>query len=375
MLLVVGFVILLLYNSLAQHTETLTVDQPTQQIYQQLLNSVGSSSVRCPCSQISTAYETFIDVDVAYHEVCSSSFVQDAWIESIFVNGSWSNMSKNEFIGRGVVYFEGLRTMCSLAHTNNTLSVSAFLSSSLLSADLLPEKQLSIQISSTISEYRETNKMFQANDYGCIQHLVNANQLMTVYATNWIFSIRDTDSGKLVITQPVPHGNCSCTTDLSCSEPVRMNGQIIPGFVVGCLSLESLFQSSLVCLYNQTCVDSINMARSSVRALNASLMDASLLGRSIIQLVNNAFDEEWQVNVSYSSYFEQCRPSQCFYSVSKRLEALHIIVTLLGLYGGLTAVLRVFAPQFISIRQKIANRLLRGNNRVQSAFTDHPHGR
>ena len=72
------------------------------------------SSLQCPCSKTSLTYQSFVQLSGVLHQVCSSPFVETTWIDNIFGDGNWSNVSMNEFRIRGVVYFLVLRSLCDM---------------------------------------------------------------------------------------------------------------------------------------------------------------------------------------------------------------------------------------------------------------------
>ena len=191
---------------------------------------------------------------------------------------------------------------------------------------------------------------------------------MSVYSLNWIYSPRyDLNMSSYQIpTKPIGHGgNCSCAISSSCIESVFINDQIIPGFLVGCSSLESLMRSTLICLYNQTCLDLINIANiSTITPLNASLSTQFPPNMTVENMIPNMFIEQWSYNVSYSAFFTQCQPSSCSYSVSQRKDFLKIVTILLGIYGGLTTVLHLIAPLLVTMTNKIIERFRGTTNTV-----------
>ena len=151
--------------------------------------------------------------------------------------------------------------------------------------------------------------------------LQNMNQLMSIYSTNGIFSPIQYDPnliGLPIPLEPVSHGNCSCATSSSCIELVVYNNQIVPGFNVGCLLLETLFQSTLVCLYNQTCMDQININYLPVGLLNARSNHGFSINRSVELLIDNFLDQQRVVSIDCAKFFTECQPANCFYSTSHR---------------------------------------------------------
>ena len=52
--------------------------------------------------------------------------------------------------------------------------------------------------------------------------------------------------------------------------------------------------------------------------------------------------------LSYASYYSQCQPQFCQYTVTERSELLYVVTSLLGFYGGLSVVLRLIIPHLIN---------------------------
>ncbi|CAF1554635.1 unnamed protein product, partial [Adineta ricciae] len=53
-------------------------------------------------------------------------------------------------------------------------------------------------------------------------------------------------------------------------------------------------------------------------------------------LIDELFIESWQNSSNYSSYYSICTPSNCKYTYVESNDFVHILTTILGLYGGLT---------------------------------------
>ena len=58
------------------------------------------------------------------------------------------------------------------------------------------------------------------------------------------------------------------------------------------------------------------------------------------------------------NYFNQCAPQQCTYTTKDMTNLSYAIAIFIGLYGGLTAVLRFLASSFVPLLNSIKNRLI-----------------
>ncbi|CAF1483070.1 unnamed protein product [Adineta ricciae] len=72
-LLALSLIILILYTSLINGTQTVNVDSPTMARYLQLY-STYPQTLSCDCKQISINYAIFVHLNYSLHQICSSVF-------------------------------------------------------------------------------------------------------------------------------------------------------------------------------------------------------------------------------------------------------------------------------------------------------------
>ena len=354
--ILISMITLLFYHSLVENRKTISVPYPTQQKYEDLFQSKDISSLQCPCTHLSISYARFVRANTTLHEICSSPFVQLPWIRSIFGDGDWSNLTTDNFYGRGVLYFQGLRSMCLLYQENITHYVSHFLSTVMISDRMLSRDQLSTQVNAAVEQAKTASRADQSAMYKFARDLEHSNQMMTVYSTNWAFTPIEFDPTRVglpIPLTPISYGNCSCSISTQCSGPLLHQGQPVPGFRLSCLPTQSFFQTTLICLYNQTCIDQINIDRLPIAPLVSRSQSPLTINRTVEQLLENALDLEWFVELSYADFYDQCEPTSCTYSTSSRKDGFQILITLLGLYGGLAVTLRTIVPLIIDVLRKI----------------------
>lgn len=78
--------------------------------------------------------------------------------------------------------------------------------------------------------------------------------------------------------------------------------------------------------------------------------------------------EDWNQNIDYNSYYQNCHPINCLYTVTKKSHIPTIITTVIGLIGGVSVILKIFVPLFV--------RLIRRRQIQQIDNTQiHPQGR
>ncbi|CAF3824709.1 unnamed protein product [Rotaria sp. Silwood1] len=290
------------------------------------------------------------------------------WIESLSANANWSSVAINEFRGRGIVYFLILQSLCSMAQRAVSHIIEDYLGVEVFKGKIVSREHLRLLIEDEIYHRERWNTLSFTTRLSSAREGVQINQLMDIFFSNWLFS---TDENEIIPyhsipTVPVLHGpNCSCSTSSACTEPVFVGEQIVSGFVLGCFPLESLLRSNLLCLYSESCLDLINFENLSfIDPLNTSLPSRYLQSSTIEELAMSLFVEEWTHNISYSAFFSHCQPLTCTYLVSHRKTVLQIITILLGLYGGLTLILRFIVRCLINAFNQISISIRRHNNIV-----------
>ena len=82
-LLIVSLIVLLIYISLENVTETKTVKNPSLERFNVLYQQY-SDSLQCPCKTSSIKYQTFpIRFDPQFHSICASDFVTSkTWVRN-----------------------------------------------------------------------------------------------------------------------------------------------------------------------------------------------------------------------------------------------------------------------------------------------------
>jgi hypothetical protein len=137
---------------------------------------------------------------------------------------------------------------------------------------------------------------------------------------------------------------------------------IVPGWVEGCSTIDSLFLSSLECFFSDSdCLPVVidHIQNRYFRLEDASWFDVRPLvydrnlsrfppKTSILMIVKHMMIEQWNSNFSYNLYYESCAPSYCTYSDTIRTKgAGEILVSLMSISGGLSSSLYLITPQLV----------------------------
>jgi hypothetical protein len=317
-------------------------------------------TLKCPCTQIAIKYDNFISqIEPQYHEVCSSNFISPKWIESLKVPFSTIGefQYENDFRTSVRLQFLTISKFCALTKKTVDLSLSIFRQTDFISARVISRAEFDIQVETLIEQFKRTTADGFMQILKLIQTINHGNQLATAFSSNWRF-VRQYPFGSLllpsdetyysVLTQERIYGtdNCSCAIQSNCSTLTdfpsqtlnQSSRQTVLGFRVGCLPLEALLQSSLSCLYNQSCLDMIQSLMHHNKPISVELLTYSSfvdLNTTVETILSQLFVAKWFNRSSFDRYFNECAPQSCQYSYSTKFRRLYVVTTLIALFGGL----------------------------------------
>ncbi|CAF4273818.1 unnamed protein product, partial [Rotaria sordida] len=257
-----------------------------------------------------------------------------------------------------VSQFQWLISLCTL--TNETLfdELIRFYSNTFISKHLQSRENFEQQVNVTIVQFRISTPRTFLRILDTIQSIAQGNSIVSSTMSNWyFFALNRNIEGDSLWSQSRFYGknnNCSCATNAMCTSQATINGSIVPGFRVGCYALEALLQSTLQCLYNITCINVLkNMyyfSNITFRSLDPLVSSPNV---TVQTLINELMIVQWETNVNYDQYYLSCASLQCNYSIHERVSLMYIVTTIIGLFGGLTVVLKIFVPILAKIVRKI----------------------
>ncbi len=193
---------------------------------------------------------------------------------------------------------------------------------------------------------------------------------------------------------PITNNNQTCTCLISnqcirpqgfycrsalCQQQAILPNQTIPGLVLSCLPVSSLLLSTFECFYNQSCIqilydwrlfeiaDLFYPLNLSVTPLDPNLPSQFLPTTTLDVIVSNLLLEEWIITTDVLAHYENCKPKICTYTYTARFQTIYVIMTVIGLFGGLFVILRLSIPFIIRIpMQQIEKRRIRQADQTTS---------
>ncbi|CAF4149719.1 unnamed protein product, partial [Adineta steineri] len=383
-LLITALIILVLYASLKQNTITDTIKSPSMSQFTALYTQYPST-LQCPCSRPTIKYNKFFSrLEPQYHEICSSSFVMSEWISNfevpfISINEGTLINDPNDFRVALQKQFQILSILCDTAQTTINQSVSKFQQTDFITLQAIPIAEFDARTQALFDEWKSTKSNQFTETLQFLQLVNSANQLATVENSDWEFFLRnDTDPHPVLsvvrgvldmITIPQIYGvdNCSCAMKSSCSSlsiypyPISNESliQTIPGFRMGCRRLDAMLQSSLSCLYNETCLGLMQAAIYYAKPFPVKTLGSSSSfwspNTTIEVMLDQLFVSNWLYETSFEKYFNECAPQLCQYSYTMEFYRIYILTTLFALFGGLTKGLHIAISFIAFIILKLLN--------------------
>jgi hypothetical protein len=152
---------------------------------------------------------------------------------------------------------------------------------------------------------------------------------------------------------------------------------VVPGMRVGCLPYEAFLKSDLQCFFSEDCL------HQTATKISTSPPDQwprvlSLVGlvnftatSTVDDLLRRELVDHWHHVKSYAGYYNACVPIECVYRVERYKDVISVLTLIIGLYGGLSVVLRFVAPWIVVavsfVRKKMCESAMPKNVSVELA--------
>jgi len=154
------------------------------------LYSQYGDSLSCPCSTISISYETFVSNTITFHPVCSSFFVNQQWIDALYIP-SRSKFGVGDFRTTAVSQFQLLSSLCSIAQDIIFRTEIDLNNKELSTTHLLHKSKIRLEIDAITQSFKSdlSTQIMSLIDY--IQLITETNNFVTSLNTNVYFAIVD----------------------------------------------------------------------------------------------------------------------------------------------------------------------------------------
>lgn len=355
LLLILSVTILIISTSIERQTRHVTHDNPSKETYERLQSNVRyASTLDCPCRHISIPYRKFISIKPHFHQLCSSIlFINGSyWLTRVCLPTASLYYPHDDFRLFVLPEFQYLFSLCELANKTVTDALIQFMSTTFTSIRVETRQTIETHANESIFRFRLTTPRTFVRMLDYVRQISQGNSILSYILSNWYFTSSNQSKHQETVTSiPRTYGNCSCAINSSCTAPAFFDSWPVPGFRVGCYPLEALLQSTLECIYDIECIEILHTLYGYVRImdippLNSTYSDPNVTVQS---LVDQLMIDEWETGVNYTNYYNACQPISCSYSVNERANIVYIIGNIIGLFGGLSVILKLFTPIIVDI--------------------------
>ncbi|CAF1045402.1 unnamed protein product [Adineta ricciae] len=370
----VSLILLTIYTAVLPQKVTITVSSPSIKEYEHL-NVHHADTLTCECTQISIDLQTFIEITPKYHQICSSVYITDIWYQYL--------ISRAENVSSGILYtaddfptaigpavFRMLEAFCKLSQENVQTKLNNLKLSTYITKEVVRRTVFVAQQSHTVELFKLDQHLTNALSMEMFAEMIQWNSLYSYMQINyspylryppWSVHMGFSYADKcLCILQ---YRRCFIPATIAALEPNKTSvyGSFwpVPGIFGGCYPYFGTLPSTLVCLYNKSCLSGLIYYLRPTFELNITVLKEhsppSIFNSTtrIIELIQESMIEHWQIIISYEQYYEKCKPKQCTYTYVKRFLITYVISIILGVIGGLSWSLRLIVPYSVKLIRKL----------------------
>ncbi|CAF3239880.1 unnamed protein product [Rotaria socialis] len=211
-LLILSFSILILYNSIVVVQKTMAIKHPSFAEYSQLFSKY-SSALTCPCTKLSIKYENFLQMNFSLHQLCTSDFVTDQWMNFVAYIDIRIPLDGGDFRVTSRSAFPVLRAFCRL--TNDTIfqNLIRFYAIDCVSGYVITSDLFQTEAQALINQFIASITKRSMLPLQIIRETTPANGLVSEPLSNYNFF--QCKNSSYIFTTPNSYSNCSCSISAS----------------------------------------------------------------------------------------------------------------------------------------------------------------
>ena len=376
--IVTTLIVLIAFTAFTAQTHTVTIRSPVETRFKQL-SARYPRTLSCPCAQTSIRYDEFLSFKPQYHSVCTSQLVNQSFLTSLS-DGTMSDYYPLDYRLMSASHFQLLALFCRTSEQliSNALRQSA--SEHLITTQVLSYDDFDTQAQAITEQLKATTVADMKRTSNFVRLSIYKNSIFSALRSNYYVQIDPASNSTvfLAMSYKTANSSCSCITDRICVHQAgfyhwkgrigvknltRVFGDVnndpsllmtAPGLMTGCLAHSSILQSTLECFYNQSCIDQMQVFVNEFSSVSPlSSLSRFAQQTTVSELFDQLFTESWNEKKSFADYFQACSPHLCTYSYLRRFDLLYVIVTIIGLAGGLKTVMCFAAPRSVEIVRRI----------------------
>ncbi|CAF1223849.1 unnamed protein product [Rotaria sp. Silwood1] len=375
-LLIIILSIVIAFTAFSIQTNTVTIQLPNEIIFEKL-SLQYPSTLSCPCTQSSIRHDQFLLLDLSYHPICTSQFVNQTFISSLY-DYNMSDYYPLDYRIMIASHFQLLSLLCRTIKEMVSDTLKEFAAKQIITNQVLSHSVFNTQVVALVEQLKSTTTAHinHINDF--VVFNIFEDRIYSALRTNYF--VQNTPGDPIIKSIPVRYRTlnvkCSCIINNTCVHQAGIYNRtgsagvntstvfgdltidpplllIIPGIMVGCLPYNSLFSSTLECFYNQSCIDQIQIFINGLSLVTPLSLSRFSQNTTVNDLFNQLFIELWNEKINFTNYFQVCSPQSCTYSYDRRFNLLYVVVTIISLFGGLKTILYFSAPLIVMIIRRL----------------------
>lgn len=337
-------------------------------------------TIHCPCSKIGIPYATFVSTQVHFHQVCSSEFVKKEWIYMTYAEHSWIEtrfgqirsyfLVTDDFKPTLTFFWQVIAGLCNVSYSTWSDIEAAFSATYTFNPVAVAERVVRSEAQSALENSINSARTTLNRNLVGIQRAMSGNQLVSALSTNFYlrYPPNDTSSSTSPKMSPRIYDNCSCLHSAGCPHSAKVNDSqgnliTIPGMIADCFMMDGTLASTLECYYNQSCISLLHsVLPMNIKPLSSMLNKHFAENATVETLLSEIMIDEMTNDIQFDLYYSECNPNYCSYSYAHRFDILFIVTTIIGIFGGLSFLLRQIAPLIASIILQRKNRSVPTND-------------
>ena len=148
--------VLLLFMLLGIKATTMTIWNPSLKVYKGLYQAHGNL-ITCACSKAVISHGKLGALSPTLHQVCSSDFVDDKWIASMFyLDFVLSGRQYFGWYGLSTLHFRLLSTLCELANRTVSDAVDRFNRQSFITLNVISKADFMAQLNINFKQFTQS---------------------------------------------------------------------------------------------------------------------------------------------------------------------------------------------------------------------------
>ncbi|CAF1492193.1 unnamed protein product [Adineta steineri] len=338
--------------------------KPTHEKFSQLVRKYPST-LHCPCSKSSTHYDKFVTTKVNFHQVCSSEFIQQTWIDKLFTNEKISMKSIDDARITLSFFWQTIAGLCIASNKSWNDVLANFEGTSLITPTAVAEQVIRVQAENALQNQIDLSNATSTRNLLTFQRMARRNQVVSALQTNFYLRyppahLNSSGSAKMTAQK---FGNCTCLNIEGCPRSATFIDNYdhlvnIPGMIVDCLIVDGTLASTLECYYNQSCISILHGQLSmNIEPLSNNSNKNFSMYSTLQSIFNKLMIDKTTTEIRFDKYFSECNCPFCSYSYRRRFDIFFIFTAVTGSIGILSFIVRHLASF-------VATKILRRKNRI-----------